>query len=97
MDLVQYSGDCTLSGRYCWGIWLRKPEGEAPVLVPEQMTASEQMFFLGSPLAQVVEYQKFLRSQRHRAVVMGAARLTRVSTPASLASVPVRARQPVEA
>jgi hypothetical protein len=53
-------------------------------LTPETMTAAEQMFFLGAPLAHVVEYEKMLRIRRLKGPRMSAARLTRI---------PIRPRQ----
>ncbi len=43
-----------------------KPDPSAHTLAAETMTASEQMFFLGAPLAHVVDYEEALREDRLR-------------------------------
>lgn len=43
-------------------------DASAYALMAESMTASEQMFFLGSPLAHVVQYEDELRADRLRRV-----------------------------
>jgi hypothetical protein len=62
---------------YSWEIPLRKPMIPDALLSPETMTAAEQMFFLGAPLAHVVEFEKRLRVRR-AGEARTAGRLTRI-------------------
>ena len=59
---------------YRWHISLRRPLPTA-----ERMTAGEQMFFLGAPLAHVVEYERHLRTLRVSGPGRDTARLTRIA------------------
>lgn len=54
--------------RYCWSLQLpRSLDGGALCL--ETMTASEQMFFLGAPLAHVIDFEDHVREQREGAAM----------------------------
>lgn len=59
-------------------LWLEGGDGWSPGYdgtVAERMTASEQMYFLGAPLAHVLHYEDELRDDRlRRAVSLRAAR-----------------------
>jgi hypothetical protein len=48
----------------CWTLALPRPSGADPLLGPEMMTAAEQMFFFGAPLAHVVQFEEHLRLTR---------------------------------
>ena len=49
----------------CWSVALPRPHGANRLLSPETMSAGEQMFFLGAPVAHVVQYEQHLRDLRH--------------------------------
>ena len=87
MTPMQYSGEQPWSERYCWEIWLRRPDLDDPALDTSTMTAAEQMFFLGSPLAHVIEYEKHLRARRTDGPRLTASRLTRMTRRSSLGSI----------
>ena len=48
----------------CWTVVLPRPRGAERFLRPETMTAAEQMFFVGAPLAHVVQYEEHLKATR---------------------------------
>ena len=47
-----------------WAVVLPRPSKQARPLRPDEMNASEQMFFYGAPLAHVVCYEEHLRTLR---------------------------------
>lgn len=57
-----------------WHLALRPPE----LIGTDGMTAGEQMFFLGAPLAHVLAYELQLKGRRSRDT-RGAARLSRIA------------------
>jgi hypothetical protein len=61
----------------CWTIVLAPRDG-ARALQAETMTAAEQMFFFGAPLAHVVEYEEQLKVLRRE---QAARRLARARKP----------------
>lgn len=67
------------AGRYSWRLWLRPRACDGRGLATERMTAAEQMFFLGAPLAHILDYEKGLRTRRNREPQRTAGRLTRIS------------------
>jgi hypothetical protein len=60
-----------------WSIVLPRPPKYGRPLGPEEMTASELMFFHGAPLAHVVRYEEHLREQRAEKAARGLMRLPR--------------------
>jgi hypothetical protein len=62
---------------YRWQLQLRARLADP--LIASTMTAAEQMFFLGAPLAHVVAYEKLLKISRLLRPVRNAARLTRLA------------------
>ena len=62
---------------YHWSIELRypSPDGRAAQAQAETMSAAEQMFFLGAPLAHVVQYEEGLRADRQERDLRRLARL----------------------
>jgi len=77
--MILQASDPSFADRYAWRLPLRDPRLADPHLTPQGMTAAEQMFFLGAPLAHVVEYEKRLRVQRVKGPRRGAARLSRIA------------------
>jgi hypothetical protein len=63
---------------YWWHIWLRQPGHRDGEFAPEMMTAPEQMFFLGAPLAHVLAYEEHLKSLRASTRRSNGARLSRL-------------------
>lgn len=53
--------------RYCWSFEVARPASGRGVLSPQTMTASEQMFFLGAPLAHVVRFEEHAREHHESA------------------------------
>jgi hypothetical protein len=51
---------------YAWWLQLRVPSEEERRAGQLNMTASEQMFFVGAPLAHVVQYEEYLRAKQRR-------------------------------
>lgn len=49
---------------YAWWLELRVPSEEERRAAQLFMSASEQMFFVGAPLAHVVQYQEHLRAKQ---------------------------------
>ena len=77
--MILQASDPSFADRYAWRLPLRDPRLAESHLAPRGMTAAEQMFFLGAPLAHVVEYEKRLRVQRVKGPRRGAARLSRIA------------------
>ena len=65
--------------RYRWELRLRGPLEDRDPLTAATMTAAEQMFFLGAPLAHVAAYEKLLKIRRLLRPELNAARLTRLA------------------
>lgn len=65
--------------RYRWELPLHGPLAGRDPLTAATMTAAEQMFFLGAPLAHVVAYEKLLKISRLMRPERSAARLTRLA------------------
>ena len=51
---------------YAWWLQLRVPSAEERRAGQLNLTASEQMFFVGAPLAHVVCYEEHLRAKQRR-------------------------------
>ena len=83
---MRHSAEHPWASRYSWEIWLRVPCRDDPLLAPEGMTVAEQMFFLGAPLAHVVEFKKHLRTRRTQAPRLRGARLSRLMIRAAAAA-----------
>ena len=64
MNIVDLSLPQPPSAERCWTIALPRPRGADRFLRPETMTAAEQMFFVGAPLAHVVQYEEHLKAMR---------------------------------
>jgi len=62
---------------YAWTLVLPRRAGPGKTLRPEQLNASEQMFFFGAPLAHVVRYEEHLKAMRHEKAARVAARSRR--------------------
>lgn len=79
-EFLATSATCAVPSRerYSWQVALPRADGFQS-LVPETMTASEQMFFLGAPLAHVVAYERLLKAARLLRPERSAARLTRMT------------------
>jgi len=56
----------TPAHRYAWWLQLRVPSAEERRAGRLNMSASEQMFFVGAPLAHVVRYEERLRAKQRR-------------------------------
>ena len=65
--------------RYRWELQLRARPLDRDPLTAATMTAAEQMFFLGAPLAHVAAYEKLLKIRRLLRPERSAARLTRLT------------------
>ena len=59
---------------YSWTVQLRYPSAEERLTGRLNMTASEEMFFEGAPLAHVVQYEEHLRIRRASRRLWGRAR-----------------------
>ena len=70
----------TVDAPYRWTARFHEPlVAAAQLLPPTTMTAAEQMFFLGAPLAHVVAYERLLKTARLLRPQCGAARLSRLT------------------
>ena len=75
MDIPRPDGPTSGAQRYCWTVELPRRPRLGRKLDAAEMNASEQMFFLGAPLAHVVAYEASLRQSRaersHRIFMRG--------------------------
>jgi hypothetical protein len=78
---VQDTEEAASDELYAWRLCLRAPGTRERFLSPETMTPAEQMFFLGAPLAHVVDYERQLRTKRLTAPPYSCGRLTRLQVP----------------
>lgn len=74
----QLPGEAAGAEEYWWHIRLRQSGLSEGHLSAHTMTASEQMFFLGAPLAHVLTYEEHLKAMRRRPSQMRAGRLSRL-------------------
>jgi hypothetical protein len=66
-----------LAHPYAWWLELRVPSEEERRAGQLNMTASEQMFFVGAPLAHVVQYEDHLRKREQRGLLCAPKRKAR--------------------
>jgi hypothetical protein len=63
--------------RHSWTLVLSRKTASGRPVKPEEMNASEMMFFFGAPLSHVVRYEDHLRAARAERLARGAMRSRR--------------------
>ena len=64
MDILELRRPQLKAVERSWTVALPRPHGRAHLLSAQTMSAAEQMFFFGAPLAHVVQYEERLKVMR---------------------------------